>query len=150
MGSTEYATDIAMETSSKSVGMTDVPYDDQHYNHQQQQQQKGEQLGSSIFVQDDAPIYDMPVSAINRPLMSELNPTKVAQFAQEMRAGAQFTPIEVAHVQGMDKEEAGELVPGSFVTATSSSDSSTAAANSSIAYTLPQPAAAAAAKHLNC
>lgn len=55
---------------------------------------------TSIFVADDAPVYDMPVSAINRPLASSLDEAKVQLFVQDMRAGAQFTPIEVAHVEG--------------------------------------------------
>eukprot|EP00882_Tetradesmus_deserticola_P001625 GHRQ01001751.1.p2 GENE.GHRQ01001751.1~~GHRQ01001751.1.p2 ORF type:complete len:193 (+),score=68.34 GHRQ01001751.1:366-944(+) len=54
---------------------------------------------SSIFVQHDAPVYDMPVSAINRPLPSTLDPAKVQQFVTDMQAGAAFTPIEVAWVQ---------------------------------------------------
>jgi hypothetical protein len=45
----------------------------QRQRHQQQQ----DELGSSIFVPDDAPVYEMPVSAINRPLLSEVHPEKV-------------------------------------------------------------------------
>ncbi|WIA31496.1 hypothetical protein OEZ86_002389 [Tetradesmus obliquus] len=41
----------------------------------------------------------MPVSAINRPLPSTLDNSKVQQFVQDMQAGAVFTPIEVAWVQ---------------------------------------------------
>jgi len=43
-------------------------------------------LGASIFVSDDAPVYDMPVSAINRPLMSDLDPLKVLQSRQQVDA----------------------------------------------------------------
>jgi hypothetical protein len=43
----------------------------------QQQQKQQQDLGSSIFVADDAPVYDMPLSAINRPLLSEVQPEKV-------------------------------------------------------------------------
>jgi hypothetical protein len=32
---------------------------------------------SSVFVPDDAPAYDMPVTAITRPLPSVLNEAKV-------------------------------------------------------------------------
>jgi uncharacterized ParB-like nuclease family protein len=42
---------------------------------------------SSIFVQDDAPVYDMPVSAINRPLPSTLDHAKVQQFVEDMQVG---------------------------------------------------------------
>jgi uncharacterized ParB-like nuclease family protein len=72
----------------------DMP-DDAHQHRQQQQEQ-----GSSVFVSDDAPVYDMPVSAIKRPLQSQLDPKKVQQFVADMQAGASFTPIEVAHVTG--------------------------------------------------
>lgn len=44
-------------------------------------------LSSSIFVQDDAPVYDMPVSAINRPLPSTLDGAKVQQFVEDMQVG---------------------------------------------------------------
>jgi hypothetical protein len=44
---------------------------------------------SSIFVQDDAPVYDMPVSAINRPLPSTLGHAKVQQFVEDMQVGAE-------------------------------------------------------------
>eukprot|EP00879_Flechtneria_rotunda_P022065 GHRR01023280.1.p1 GENE.GHRR01023280.1~~GHRR01023280.1.p1 ORF type:complete len:140 (+),score=39.73 GHRR01023280.1:153-572(+) len=52
----------------------------------------------SVFVPEDAPVYDMPVSAINRPLMSALDECKLQQFMDDM----QFTPIEVAWVQDGD------------------------------------------------
>lgn len=55
---------------------------------------------SSIFVPDDAPVYDMPVSAINRPLQSVVDADKVQRFVADMQAGSVFTPIEVVHVQG--------------------------------------------------
>lgn len=77
-----------------------------HHPHHHQQQgpancsSTDRSSSSSIFVPEDAPVYDIPVSAINRPLQSAVDPSKVAQFAQEMAAGAQFTPIEVIHVQG--------------------------------------------------
>jgi hypothetical protein len=67
----------------------------------QQQHQEQRELGSSVFVADDAAVYDMPVSAINRPLQSQLDPAKVQQFVADMQAGATFTPIEVAHVTGL-------------------------------------------------
>lgn len=64
------------------------------------QQQQQQEQGSSVFVAVDAPVYDMPISAINRPLQSQLDPEKVQQFVADMQTGATFTPIEVAHVTG--------------------------------------------------
>lgn len=58
------------------------------------------ELPSSIFVSEDAPVYDMPVSAISRPIASVLDDSKVQQFMEDMKNGAEFTPIEVAWVQG--------------------------------------------------
>jgi uncharacterized ParB-like nuclease family protein len=45
---------------------------------------------SSIFVQDDAPVYEMPVTAINRPLPSTLDNAKVQQFVQDMQVGPPY------------------------------------------------------------
>jgi uncharacterized ParB-like nuclease family protein len=42
-------------------------------------------LPSSIFVDESAPVYDMPVSAISRPLASVTDPNKVQMFVEEMK-----------------------------------------------------------------
>jgi len=42
-------------------------------------------LPSSIFVDESAPVYDMPVSAISRPLASMTDPEKVQLFVEEMK-----------------------------------------------------------------
>eukprot|EP00879_Flechtneria_rotunda_P011854 GHRR01012383.1.p1 GENE.GHRR01012383.1~~GHRR01012383.1.p1 ORF type:complete len:118 (+),score=34.10 GHRR01012383.1:153-506(+) len=42
----------------------------------------------SVFVPEDAPVYDMPVSAINRPLMSALDECKLQQFMDDMQVRA--------------------------------------------------------------
>jgi hypothetical protein len=48
-------------------------------------------LSGSVFVQDDAPVYEMPVSAINRPLPSTLDNSKVQQFVKDMQVGCSQT-----------------------------------------------------------
>lgn len=58
-------------------------------------------LPSSIFVPDDSPVYEMPVSAVSRPIASVLDESKVQQFVHDMQNGAEFTPIEIAWVEGV-------------------------------------------------
>lgn len=39
-------------------------------------------MPASIFVDDDAPVYDVPMDVIRRPLMSTVDSEKVAAFKQ--------------------------------------------------------------------
>lgn len=66
MGSTDVVMEAVLTTAA--AGAASGP---------QSKTQQQQELGSSIFVPDDAPVYDMPVAAINRPLLSEVNPAKV-------------------------------------------------------------------------
>lgn len=56
-------------------------------------------LGASIFVSDDAPVYDMPVSAINRPLLSELDTLKVWQRQILQSLSGRVFSVSSAHVR---------------------------------------------------
>jgi hypothetical protein len=67
------STDVVMEAVNVTAAEGAAASGPQRQRHQQQQ----DELGSSIFVPDDAPVYEMPVSAINRPLLSEVHPEKV-------------------------------------------------------------------------
>lgn len=49
----------------------------------------------SKFATEDAPVYDVPMSVINRPLPSELDESKVSRFVRDLERGDQFTAIEV-------------------------------------------------------
>ncbi|GAX75785.1 hypothetical protein CEUSTIGMA_g3228.t1 [Chlamydomonas eustigma] len=54
----------------------------------------------SIFVgNEDAPIYDVPISAITRPLPSTLDESKVEDFSCKLKEGTLLTPIEVVWVE---------------------------------------------------
>lgn len=55
-------------------------------------------LPSSIFVAEDAPVHDMPVAVISRPLASTLDDAKVQQFVEEMKV----TLHPVAHSKSRD------------------------------------------------
>ncbi|ODN99498.1 sulfiredoxin [Cryptococcus wingfieldii CBS 7118] len=58
---------------------------------------------SSVFSRsEDAPVHNVPMRVINRPLPSELDENKVQAFMDEMKAscrGDAFTPIEVVKVK---------------------------------------------------
>jgi sulfiredoxin len=57
----------------------------------------------SIFIDNSSSeaseVHDVPVSAIIRPIASELDECKVEAFMQDMQRGDRFTPIEVLWVQ---------------------------------------------------
>lgn len=67
-------TDTVMGTSSSAA---DAEQTQQQLQQQQSKPEHPQVSAGSIFVPDDAPVYAMPMSAINRPLMSELDPNKV-------------------------------------------------------------------------
>ncbi|KIR35679.1 sulfiredoxin [Cryptococcus deuterogattii 2001/935-1] len=55
---------------------------------------------SSVFSRaEDAPVHNVPMRVINRPLPSELDENKVKAFMAEMERGDSFTPIEVVKVK---------------------------------------------------
>ncbi|WVQ70696.1 hypothetical protein IAR50_000218 [Cryptococcus sp. DSM 104548] len=55
---------------------------------------------SSVFSRsEDAPVHNVPMRVINRPLPSELDEDKVKAFMDEMQRGDAFTPIEVVKVK---------------------------------------------------
>ncbi|WVW80908.1 hypothetical protein I302_102899 [Kwoniella bestiolae CBS 10118] len=55
---------------------------------------------SSIFARnEEAPIHNVPMRVIRRPLPSELDEGKVQTFMEEMKAGDTFTPIEIIKVK---------------------------------------------------
>ncbi|KAK4688595.1 sulfiredoxin, partial [Tremellales sp. Uapishka_1] len=61
---------------------------------------------SSVFSRSDsAPIHNIPMSVIHRPLPSELDEDKVVKFMDEMRNGDTFTPIEVVKVKAVLKAD---------------------------------------------
>ncbi|GAA5894525.1 hypothetical protein JCM8208_006264 [Rhodotorula glutinis] len=49
----------------------------------------------SKFATADSPTVQVPMSVINRPLPSELDQAKVERFMEGIKAGDDFTPIEV-------------------------------------------------------
>lgn len=60
----------------------------------------------SIFIgeaSEASEIYDMPVSAIHRPIASVLDECKVENFMKDMQKGDAFTPIEVLWVEHAGK-----------------------------------------------
>ncbi|OCF31792.1 sulfiredoxin [Kwoniella heveanensis CBS 569] len=55
---------------------------------------------SSIFSRSDsAPVHNVPMRVIRRPLPSELDEDKVLTFMEEMKGGDTFTPIELVKVK---------------------------------------------------
>ncbi|WVQ95502.1 hypothetical protein IAU59_002599 [Kwoniella sp. CBS 9459] len=55
---------------------------------------------SSIFSRSDAaPVHNVPMRVIRRPLPSELDENKVLTFMEEMKGGDTFTPIELVKVK---------------------------------------------------
>lgn len=48
----------------------------------------GDRPESSIFARSDAPVHNVPMSVIRRPLPSELDEAKVRAFMDEMQVGA--------------------------------------------------------------
>ncbi|DBB12044.1 TPA: Sulfiredoxin [Trebouxia sp. C0006] len=61
-------------------------------------------LHESAFVSDDAPVHDVPMHVIHRPLQSTTDENKVRTFVREMQRGDDFTPIEVLWVQKGDDD----------------------------------------------
>ena len=54
-------------------------------------------LPRSIFVTDDAPVHDVPMSVIKRPLPSALDEGKVVQFMQNIQVIAEpYLHVSVA------------------------------------------------------
>lgn len=45
----------------------------------------GDRPESSIFARDDAPVHNVPMAVIRRPLPSELDEAKVQAFMEEMK-----------------------------------------------------------------
>ncbi|WVF67938.1 hypothetical protein IAT40_002700 [Kwoniella sp. CBS 6097] len=55
---------------------------------------------SSVFSRSDsAPVHNVPMRVIRRPLPSELDENKVLTFMEEMKGGDTFTPIELVKVK---------------------------------------------------
>ncbi|WVN89735.1 uncharacterized protein L203_104965 [Cryptococcus depauperatus CBS 7841] len=64
------------------------------------QPQNPYQPTSSVFSRsEDAPIHNVPMRVVNRPLPSELDENKVKAFMEEMQRGDSFTPIEIVKVK---------------------------------------------------
>ncbi|WVQ85892.1 hypothetical protein IAT38_008060 [Cryptococcus sp. DSM 104549] len=60
---------------------------------------------SSVFSRsEDAPVHNVPMRVIHRPLPSELDEEKVKSFMEEMERGDSFTPIEVVKVKAPLKD----------------------------------------------
>lgn len=54
----------------------------------------GDKPESSIFARDDAPVHNVPMAVIRRPLPSELDEAKVQAFMEEMKVS--FSPAPFA------------------------------------------------------
>ncbi|KAL8279895.1 hypothetical protein RQP46_007745 [Phenoliferia psychrophenolica] len=60
---------------------------------------------SSVFAAKERPSHDVPMSIINRPLPSQLDEAKVARFMEDIKAGDDFTPIEVLRCVAPDGQK---------------------------------------------
>lgn len=60
----------------------------------------------SVFTSQavDAPVYDVPMRALNRPFPPILDEGKVERFMDDMRNGDDLTPIEVLRCQAPNDE----------------------------------------------
>ncbi|KAL7748468.1 hypothetical protein RI367_006163 [Sorochytrium milnesiophthora] len=66
-------------------------------------------LHKSIFTNSDQ-VYDIPMSAISRPIPSVLNEDKVQDFMKVIEAGTDMTPIEVMHLEKPSTKNPGETL----------------------------------------
>ncbi|WRT70634.1 uncharacterized protein IL334_007632 [Kwoniella shivajii] len=63
-------------------------------------QTQDDRPSSSVFSRnEEAPVHNVPMRVIQRPLPSELDENKVLTFMEEMKRGDSFTPIEIIKVK---------------------------------------------------
>lgn len=56
----------------------------------------GDKPDSSIFARDDAPVHNVPMAVIRRPLPSELDEAKVQAFMEEMKVSMSYVVCGLA------------------------------------------------------
>ncbi|KAI9140537.1 ParB/Sulfiredoxin [Paraphysoderma sedebokerense] len=62
----------------------------------------------SIFVSDETEPIEIPMNVVSRPIQSVLDEAKVMEFMESIKAGDQFTPIEVLHLQRPNRSNPSE------------------------------------------